>query len=85
MRDHESCTYRCFYRKTRGSFTTQQMSAKSPPKYFLDATPPEEAAIPLRLLLLFSFSPSGARLQSMRLMGDGEIQLESMTQLLGVS
>ena len=69
----------------RGLLITQQISAKSPPKYFLDATPPEEAAISLRLLLLFSFSPSGARLQSMRLMGGGEIQLESMTQLLEVS
>jgi len=62
--------------------TLNLVSAKSPPMYFLDATPQEEASIPLRLLLLFSFSPSGTRLQSMRLMGDGEIQLESMTQLL---
>jgi len=62
--------------------TLNLISAKSPPTYFLDATPQEEASIPLRLLLLFSFSLSGTRLQSMRLMGDGEIQLESMTQLL---
>ena len=62
----------------------RQVSAKLLPKYFLDATSQEEAAIPLRLFLLFSFSPSGTRLQSMRLMGDGEIQLESMTQLLEV-
>ena len=65
--------------------TISQVSAKSPPTYFLDATPQEEASIPLRLLLLFSFSPSGARLQSMRLMGGGEVQLESMTHLLKVS
>jgi len=64
--------------------TLNLVSAKSPPTYFLDATPQEEASIPLRLLLLFSFSPSGTRLQSMRLMGDGEFQLESMTQLLQV-
>jgi len=64
--------------------TLNLVSAKSPPTYFLDATPQEEAAIPLRLLLLFSFSPSGTRLQSMRLMGDGETHLESMTQLLQV-
>ena len=65
-------------------FMMQQVSAKLPPTYFLDATPQEEAAIPLRLLLLFSISPTGTRLQSMRLMGDGETQLESMTHLLEV-
>ena len=69
----------------RRGLTIRQVSANLPPTYFLDATPQEEAAIPLRLLLLFSFSPSGTRLQSMRLMGDGETQLESMTQLLEVS
>lgn len=36
------------------------------------------------VLALFVFS-NGARLQSMRLMGDGEVQLESMTRLLEVS
>ena len=36
------------------------------------------------VLALFVFS-DGARLQSMRLMGDGEVQLESMTRLLEVS
>ena len=85
MRDHEPCTYHDFHQTALVGFTVQQVSATSPPTYFLDATPQEEAAIPLRLLLLFSLSPTEARLQSMRLMGDGETQLESMTQLLQVS
>jgi len=62
--------------------TLNLISAALPPMYFLDATLQEEASIPLRLLLLFSFSLSGTKLQSMRLMGDGEVQLESMTRLL---
>ncbi|KAI0328975.1 ribosomal protein S5 domain 2-like protein [Cubamyces sp. BRFM 1775] len=45
-----------------------------PPSHFLDATPSEEASVPLRMHLMFSFaSPSTPKLQSMRLLGPGEL------------
>ncbi|KAM5540018.1 hypothetical protein V8D89_006158 [Ganoderma adspersum] len=50
-----------------------------PPIHLLDATLTEEASIPLRLHLMFSF-PSSARptLQSMRMSGPGELDLASL-------
>ncbi|KZV65722.1 ribosomal protein S5 domain 2-like protein [Peniophora sp. CONT] len=47
-----------------------------PPMYYLDATSAEEAATPLRLLLMYS-APAHAtpRLQGMRLLGSGEVNL----------
>ncbi|KAI0338118.1 ribosomal protein S5 domain 2-like protein [Trametopsis cervina] len=48
-----------------------------PPIHYLDATLTEEAATPLRLLLMFSFLPSSpAVLQGMKLLGPGEVNLE---------
>ncbi|KAI8995228.1 ribosomal protein S5 domain 2-like protein [Trametes punicea] len=47
-----------------------------PPTHFLDATPAEEASVPLRMHLAFSFGdPNSPRLQSMRLSGPGELDL----------
>lgn len=56
-----------------------------PPIHYLDATPMEETATSLRLLLLFSFSDSGARLQGTRLFGPGEVNASSLKPLLRVS
>ncbi|KAI0086767.1 ribosomal protein S5 domain 2-type protein [Irpex rosettiformis] len=50
------------------------------PVHYLDATLLEEAATPLRLLLLFSFpSSSSSILQSMKLLGPGELKLSEVT------
>ncbi|KAI0364643.1 ribosomal protein S5 domain 2-like protein [Pilatotrama ljubarskyi] len=47
-----------------------------PPTHFLDATPPEEASAPVRMHLMFSFASSNSpKLQSMRLLGPGELEL----------
>lgn len=54
-----------------------------PPLHFLDATLPEEASTPVRLVLAFSFPPnSAASLQAMRLLGPGELTLPEMKSLL---
>lgn len=54
-----------------------------PPVHFLDATLPEEASIPLRLLLAFSFPPNGpSKVQSMRLLGSGELRLPQIQSLI---
>ncbi|KIP04195.1 hypothetical protein PHLGIDRAFT_60586, partial [Phlebiopsis gigantea 11061_1 CR5-6] len=51
------------------------------PASYLDATSVEEAATPLKLLLMFSFPPSSEpQLQGMRLLGPGELQLAQMKQ-----
>ncbi|KAL7278157.1 ribosomal protein S5 domain 2-like protein [Trametes coccinea BRFM310] len=50
-----------------------------PPTHFLDATLPEEASVPLRMHLTFSFgTPNSANLQSMRLSGPGELDLNQI-------
>lgn len=72
--------YGVFYRTNLCSNKTQL----APPKFFVDATLHEEASTALRLLLLFSFPRSGAVMQTMRLIGDGELQLSSMASLLKV-
>ncbi|KAI0808027.1 ribosomal protein S5 domain 2-like protein [Fomes fomentarius] len=47
-----------------------------PPVHILDATLAEEASVPLRLHLAFSFpSSASTRLQAMRLLGPGELDL----------
>ncbi|KAI0693065.1 ribosomal protein S5 domain 2-like protein [Cytidiella melzeri] len=54
-----------------------------PPVYYLDATLPEEAATPLRLILLFAFpSSSSPVLQSMKLLGPGELLLSRIKDYL---
>ncbi|KAF8720784.1 hypothetical protein AX14_010771 [Amanita brunnescens Koide BX004] len=48
-----------------------------PPAHYLDATSPEEAATPLKLLLIFSFpSSSTSMLQGIRMLGPGELDLK---------
>lgn len=60
-------------------------SHEDPPVYFLDASLPEEAALPLRLLLMFSFStPSTGSLQGMKLLGPGEIQFAHLKNFIKV-
>ena len=55
------------------------------PVSYLDATPAEEAATPLKLLLMYSFPPaSGPQLQGIRLLGPGETQLAQMKQFVTV-
>ena len=56
------------------------------PTHFLDATLPEQASTPLRLLLMFSFpsSTSTARLQGMRTLGAGELTPAKLTELIKV-
>jgi len=54
-----------------------------PPAHFLDASIHEEASVPLRLILAFSFPPgSPASLQAMRLLGPGELDLGLMRSLI---
>jgi exosome complex component RRP42 len=57
-----------------------------PPVHYLDATNEEEAATPLKLLLIFSFVNLGkdAVLQAMRLLGPGELQLSQVKGLVKV-
>jgi len=59
---------------------------KFPGVHFLDATMQEEAAAPLRLILIFSF-PSGspAALHGMHLLGTGETDLAQIESLVKVS
>ncbi|KAF8901050.1 ribosomal protein S5 domain 2-type protein [Gymnopilus junonius] len=53
-----------------------------PPAHFLDATLEEEAAIPLRLLLMFSFDSDEPHIQGMRTMGNGELTVPQLGELL---
>ncbi|OBZ72768.1 Exosome complex component RRP42 [Grifola frondosa] len=54
-----------------------------PPVHFIDATPPEEASTALRILLMFSFPPSSPpKLQSMRYLGPGELNLAQIKSLI---
>ncbi|KAJ3569097.1 hypothetical protein NP233_g5277 [Leucocoprinus birnbaumii] len=60
-----------------------------PPVHFLDATPHEEAAVPLRFLLVFSFPQTAAAsnkpyLQGMRTLGGGEVSLSQIKDLIEV-
>ena len=58
---------------------------QSHPIHFLDATLTEEASIPLRLHLMFSFPSSGApTLQSMRLSGPGELDFNHLKSCISV-
>ncbi|KAJ6590933.1 ribosomal protein S5 domain 2-type protein [Mycena vulgaris] len=51
------------------------LNIASPLVHYLDAIPQEEAATPLRLLLVFSFPPvSSPNLQAMRILGSGELE-----------
>jgi exosome complex component RRP42 len=54
--------------------------------HFLDATTQEEAAIPLRLILIFSY-PTGspAALHGMHLLGTGDTDLAQIESLVKVS
>ncbi|KAL5480335.1 hypothetical protein ACEPAI_1605 [Sanghuangporus weigelae] len=53
-----------------------------PPIHYLDATPIEETATSLRLVLLFSFQDSRSLLHGMRLLGPGEIDAPMLKPLL---
>ncbi|EKM51311.1 uncharacterized protein PHACADRAFT_129196 [Phanerochaete carnosa HHB-10118-sp] len=53
------------------------------PIYYLDATPAEEVATPLKLLLMFSFlAGASPNLQGMRLLGPGEAQLVQLKNFI---
>ncbi|KAG6813841.1 hypothetical protein H0H92_006785 [Tricholoma furcatifolium] len=52
--------------------------------HFLDATAQEEAAVSLRLALLFSFQEGGAILQGTRMLGPGELNLSRLKELIQV-
>lgn len=55
------------------------------PVHYLDATAQEEAATPLRLLLVFSFPPSApADVQAMRMLGPGELTTTQLKDLVKV-
>jgi exosome complex component RRP42 len=58
---------------------------KFPGVHFLDATTQEEAALPMRLILIFSF-PTGspAALHGMHLLGTGETDLAQIESLVKV-
>ncbi len=62
-----------------------------PPSYhFIDATPPEEASTPLRLLLIFSFPDSSSDstspiIQGIRTLGAGEVTPTQINDLITVS
>lgn len=58
---------------------------KFPGVHFLDATTQEEAALPMRLILIFSF-PAGspAALHGMHLLGTGETDLAQIESLVKV-
>jgi hypothetical protein len=53
--------------------------------HLLDATPQEEAAVPLRLLLMFSFdSKDTVNLQGMRMLGNSELTFDQLSSLITV-
>ena len=58
----------------------------TPTHFFLDATSPEEASTPLRLLLMFSFPESSntTKLQGMRTLGAGELTTNQLSELIQV-
>ncbi|KAK2465027.1 hypothetical protein APHAL10511_003103 [Amanita phalloides] len=54
-----------------------------PPAHYLDATLPEEAAAPLKLLVIFSFPSSSAPiLQGIRMLGQGELDCQAVKELV---
>lgn len=56
------------------------------PAHYLDAILQEEAATPLKLLLMFSFPPSAPPdVQAMRIIGPGEIKPSHLKELVKVS
>lgn len=60
------------------------MKLQVSPVHYLDATSLEEAATPLRLLLLFSYQKNTSKLQGMRLLGPGEANVAAFTPLVRV-
>ncbi|KAJ6625056.1 ribosomal protein S5 domain 2-like protein [Mycena sp. CBHHK59/15] len=59
------------------------LNVAAPPVHYLDAILQEEAATPLRLLLVFSFPPSAPpNLHAMRMLGPGELELEQIKELV---
>ncbi len=55
------------------------------PAHFLDGTLAEEAATPLRLLLMFSFDrPETPHVQGMRTLGNGDLSMDQLEELLKV-
>ncbi|TFK35812.1 ribosomal protein S5 domain 2-type protein [Crucibulum laeve] len=54
-----------------------------PPTHFLDATLPEESAVPLKALLVYSFPPSESpNVQAMRILGSGELTVVLLKDLV---
>ncbi|KAI0076679.1 ribosomal protein S5 domain 2-like protein [Panus rudis PR-1116 ss-1] len=52
--------------------------------HFLDATSVEEASVPSKFLVAFSFPPStSSRVQAIRTIGSGELQFTQIQQLIG--
>jgi exosome complex component RRP42 len=61
------------------------MGSQEPPVHYLDAVAQEEASTPLRLLLMFSFSPSGlSYVRGMRMLGPGELNLTQLKDVVKV-
>jgi exosome complex component RRP42 len=59
--------------------------SQQPPVHYLDAVAQEEASTPLRLLAMFSFSPSGqSYVRGMRMIGPGELNLTQLKDLVKV-
>ncbi|KAJ7481455.1 ribosomal protein S5 domain 2-type protein [Mycena latifolia] len=57
--------------------------SNAPLVHYLDAIPQEEAATPLRLLLVFSFpTASSPKLHAMRTLGSGELELDQIRGLV---
>jgi exosome complex component RRP42 len=52
--------------------------------HYLDAIPQEEAATPLRLLLVFSFASPSPTLQGMRVLGSGELESAQIGEFVEV-
>ena len=55
-----------------------------PPIHYLDATSMDESSISSRLMLLFSCGGTGPHLQGMRLLGEGELDSQTIKPLLRV-
>src|SRR5687767_8355021 len=53
--------------------------------HFLDASSQEEAAVPLRVLVIFLFEgPDSPYIQATRMLGNGELQLDQIKELIQV-
>ncbi len=75
---------RASYEMTHAMLTVR--THQLPPVHFLDATPAEEASVPQRLHLMYSFVPSAPpTLQAMRFLGPAELELKDLKESIAVS